>query len=202
MPFYEVAHATPLTSEQRDALAEAITSIHSNKFTVPRMYINVIYTDTSSTPTYVGGRPVRPECQCIVTTSPSCQTNASRKTPPKTTSNRIVARVRRGSSRSREDFNALCSEIQAAWARIIHPGLCENDELPPRDLELRAIFITGELLAGLKCGFHVPTAGDELAWATENYTAFQKRADAGDEDFIDLVAEVKQWPGFIAPTQP
>lgn len=60
MPLYEISHATPLSQSQRDQLAESITAIHSTKFTVPRMFINVIFTDSSNTPTYVGGRQVTP----------------------------------------------------------------------------------------------------------------------------------------------
>lgn len=60
MPLYEISHATPLSQRQRDQLAESITAIHSTKFAVPRMFINVIFTDSSNTPTYVGGKQVRP----------------------------------------------------------------------------------------------------------------------------------------------
>ncbi|KAI3543239.1 hypothetical protein CABS01_11064 [Colletotrichum abscissum] len=171
MPLYEVSHATPLSQGQRDQLAESITAIHSTKFTVPRMFINVIFTDSSNTPTYVGGK--------------------QRK------SNRIVGRVRRGSSRTQEDFSSLCYEIRAAWAQIVHPETAdEGGKLPPQDLELRSVFITGELIAGLKASFRTPSAGDELAWAEENYAAFKERAEAGDEDFADLVAEIQSWPEF------
>ncbi|KAF4818377.1 hypothetical protein CGCSCA5_v005143 [Colletotrichum siamense] len=168
MPLYEVAHATPLSQPQQDALAEAITELHSKKFTVPRMFINVIFVDTSNTPTYVGGK--------------------------RRHSNRITGRTRKG-SRTRDDFNALCGKIRAAWARIVHPDVADG-KLPPPELELRAVFITGELIAGMKASFMTPAAGEELAWAKENYHAFEERAHAGDEDFMDLVAELRTWPGF------
>ncbi|KAK1544518.1 hypothetical protein CPAR01_02020 [Colletotrichum paranaense] len=153
MPLYEVSHATPLSQGQRDQLAESITAIHNTKFTVPRMFINVIFTDSSNIPTYVGGK--------------------------------------------QEDFSLLCYEIRAAWAQIVHPETAdEGGKLPPQDLELRSVFITGELIAGLKASFPTPSAGDELAWAGENYAAFKERAEAGDEDFADLVAEIQSWPEF------
>ncbi|CAH0036451.1 unnamed protein product [Clonostachys rhizophaga] len=166
MPLYEIAHTIPLTDDQKDSLAAAITELHSSKFTVPRMFINVIFTNISNVPIYTGGKRT-------------------------TASNRIVARVRRG-SRSREDFNSLCSEIRTAWARIVHPAY-GADQLPPAELELRAIFITGELLAGMKCEFHVPIAGAELEWAKAHYTEFQTRAAHGDQDFVGLVGEIDQW---------
>ncbi|KAJ3528334.1 hypothetical protein NM208_g10246 [Fusarium decemcellulare] len=166
MPLYDVAHAIPLTQSQKDALAEAITNIHSTKFKVPKMFINVIFTDSTNIATYVGGKQRR--------------------------SNRIVGRVRRGASRTQEDFNSLCAEIRDAWGRIVHPEH-RAPQLPPTDLELRSVFITGELIAGMKTSFFVPKAGEELAWAQENYAAFKERANAGDEDFVDLVAELKDW---------
>ncbi|KAF5526297.1 hypothetical protein CGCA056_v002726 [Colletotrichum aenigma] len=162
MPLYEVAHATPLSQPQQDALAEAITELHSKRFTVPRMFINVIFVDTSNTPTYVGGKR--------------------------------ACRTRKG-SRTRDDFNALCGDIRTAWARIVHPDVADG-KLPPQELELRAVFITGELIAGMKASFMTPAVGEELAWAKENYHAFEERAHAGDEDFVELVAELRTWPGF------
>ncbi|RSL52475.1 hypothetical protein CEP51_015050 [Fusarium floridanum] len=100
-----------------------------------------------------------------------------------------------GPTRSRESFNELCSEINSAWHHIVHPKL-SNSELPPRELELAAIFITSELLAGIKVGFPVPAAGTELAWAKEHFESFKERAALGDEDFVDYVEELEKKPEF------
>ncbi|OOF93070.1 hypothetical protein ASPCADRAFT_132789 [Aspergillus carbonarius ITEM 5010] len=169
MPLYEVAHAAPLSPGQKDALAEAITDLHANRFQVPRWYITVIFTDTSVQTSYIGGH------QRIT--------------------NRITARVRNGSTRSREAFNELCSHINDVWRRIVHPDL-PISTLPPRELELAAIYITGELLAGMKFGFPVPVAGAEMAWSEIHYDSFKARAALGDDDFVGFVAELEKKPRF------
>lgn len=109
--------------------------------------------------------------------------------------NRITARVRNGSSRSREAFNGLCSDINSAWARIVHPKVSPL-QLPPRELELGAILIKGELLAGMKVGFPVPAAGDEMAWAEEHLASFKKRAAQGDQGFVELISALENNPRF------
>ena len=58
MPLYEVSHITPLASEQKEELAKAITKIHSEKFTTPSVFVNVIYTDVSERDAFVGGKSV------------------------------------------------------------------------------------------------------------------------------------------------
>lgn len=55
---YEIEHIAPLTQTQKDALALAITEIHSTKFTTPRLFVNVKITDASKQETYVAGKPV------------------------------------------------------------------------------------------------------------------------------------------------
>ncbi|OGM45833.1 hypothetical protein ABOM_005486 [Aspergillus bombycis] len=169
MPLYEVTHAAHLSPVQKDALAGAITDLHANRFSVPRWYITVVFTDASVQTTYIGGR--------------------------QRLTNRITARVRNGSTRSREAFNEHCSDINDAWCRIVHPDL-PTSKLPPRELELAAIFITGELLAGMKVGFPVPAAGAEMVWSEFHFGSFKERAALGDEDFVDFVAELEKKPGF------
>lgn len=45
MPLYDVEHTTPLNSSQRKALANAITKIHSETFTTPKLFVNVRFVD-------------------------------------------------------------------------------------------------------------------------------------------------------------
>ncbi len=59
MPAYEVEHIDPLSSSQKDALAHAITKIHSHLFTTPSMFVNVRFISLEGQDYYVGGRKVR-----------------------------------------------------------------------------------------------------------------------------------------------
>lgn len=58
MPVYEVSHIIPLNESQRDALATAITRIHTELFTAPALFVNIHFTDGSSKVAYVGGKRV------------------------------------------------------------------------------------------------------------------------------------------------
>jgi phenylpyruvate tautomerase PptA (4-oxalocrotonate tautomerase family) len=93
MPFYEVRHTDSLSKAQRDALAEAITTIHSKKFTTPRLFVNVGFADTSSMHTYVAGK--------------------------ERMGNSISATVRVGPSRTQKDWDELCEDVVAAWKEIL-----------------------------------------------------------------------------------
>ncbi|ETS73806.1 hypothetical protein PFICI_14752 [Pestalotiopsis fici W106-1] len=162
MPMYEIEHIAPLQSEQKDALALAITEIHSNKFTTPRLFVNVKITDAAKQETYVAGRP--------------------------RASNRITAHVRTSAARTQQDFDQLCNDVHVAWSSIVHPA---HPTKPPQDQELRAVFILGDITAAWEAGFTVPPAGQDAQWAKENMAAFQDKANNGDEDFADLVEELK-----------
>ena len=45
MPLYEVNHATNLTASQKSDLATALTTLHSTRFSTPRLFVNVKFTD-------------------------------------------------------------------------------------------------------------------------------------------------------------
>ncbi|KAM0811557.1 hypothetical protein AB5N19_11913 [Seiridium cardinale] len=167
MPMYEVELVAALTQSQKDALAFAITQIHSSKFTTPKLFVNVKITDARKQETYVAGRP-RP-------------------------SNRITAHVRTSASRTQQDFDQLCNDIHVAWSSIVHPG---HPTKPPADEELRAIFIFGDIVAAWEAGFAVPTAGHDAEWARENLDAFKEKAQDGDEDFADLIDELSERDEF------
>ncbi|KAI1849715.1 hypothetical protein JX266_004664 [Neoarthrinium moseri] len=171
MPLYEVEHIAPLTRSQKDELAAAITDIHSKKFTTPRLFVNIKFTDAWKQDTYVAGN-ARPN-------------------------NRIRAQVRRGPTRMQDDFNALAAELVAAWARIVHP-LHRDTSRPPLEpeLELRGVWITGEIISSWETGFLVPPAGKDVEWARENMAAFKKRAANGEQEFKDLVHELESRPEF------
>lgn len=58
MPLYQVEHSCPLSQDQQEGLAKEITTIHSEKFTTPSLFVNVTFKDISSQPTYVAGKRV------------------------------------------------------------------------------------------------------------------------------------------------
>ncbi|KAJ7223440.1 hypothetical protein GGX14DRAFT_427471 [Mycena pura] len=172
MPMYEVEHVTPLEPAQKDALAQAITNIHSTKFITPRLFVNVKFTDVSRQDAYVAGK--------------------------RNHSNRVTGHVRRGPTRTRTEFDALCDDIHLAWASIVHPT---HSTKPPADLELRAVFIVGEIITASEAGFAVPTAGSDQAWVKQNLAAFKAKAREGDQDFVDLLAELESRPEFKGISQ-
>ena len=64
------------------------------------------------------------------------------------------------------------------------------------DLELRAVFIMGEIITASEAGFTAPTAGNDQAWVKQNLGAFKEKAQEGDQDFVDLLAELESRPEF------
>ncbi|THY28143.1 hypothetical protein D6D00_04471 [Aureobasidium pullulans] len=95
MPAYEVEHVCPLTDDQKDRLASAITKIHSEQFSAPKLFVNVRITDISGQRTYVAGKQYK--------------------------SNRIFAYVRHGPSRTQSDYDAVSKALTQAWGEIV-PG--------------------------------------------------------------------------------
>lgn len=165
MPYYEVNHSVSLTEGQKDELASAITSIHSTKFTAPRLFVNVKFTDISQTPLYVGGH--------------------------RKTKSHILAHVRTGPSRNRSTFNDLCTELTRAWDSIV-PLPKVKRSLPDEDRTLYSIFILGDIVAGQEAGFEIPEAGKDVEWLGENMAAFKARAEDGQEELRELVQEVEE----------
>lgn len=44
----------------------------------------------------------------------------------------------------------------------------------------------------MEAGFFLPPAGGDAGWIARNWGAFRERADRGEEEFRDLVAEVEE----------
>lgn len=59
MPNYEVEHICPLTEGQKDEIASAITDIHAQQFTAPKLFVNVRFTNIKEHTVYVAGKRVR-----------------------------------------------------------------------------------------------------------------------------------------------
>ncbi|KAJ9623209.1 hypothetical protein H2203_006146 [Taxawa tesnikishii (nom. ined.)] len=104
--------------------------------------------------------------------------------------NRILASVRHGPSRTQEDYAQVSKALAKAWDEIVPlPQVKRSSEAP--DTELRLVLFFGSIVAGYEAGFVIPQAGKDKEWLQENMSKFQERADAGDEDIKDLLAEVK-----------
>lgn len=165
MPLYDVQHIVPLTDAQQDELAMAITKIHSTRFSTPKMFVNVKFTDISNTVTYIGGK--------------------------RRTGNHIIANVRVGPSRTQQDWDELCLEMLKAWDGIV-PMPKVKRSAPDQDHSLRSCIIVGGLTAGYEAGFLIPPAGGDVAWLHEHMEEFEAKANGGDEEFAEMVQEVKE----------
>jgi phenylpyruvate tautomerase PptA (4-oxalocrotonate tautomerase family) len=165
MPYYEINHICTLTESQKSDLANAITTLHTTRFSAPRLFVNVRFTDISLTPFYIGGK--------------------------KKTKTHILAHVRTGPSRKTADFNALCADIFAAWNDIA-PLPKIKRSAPDEDRALYSVFVLGDIVAAMEGGFAMPAAGQDGEWLAENMGAFKARAEAGEEEYVDLVKEVEE----------
>jgi phenylpyruvate tautomerase PptA (4-oxalocrotonate tautomerase family) len=165
MPLFEIQHVVPLTDDQKDALAQAITEIHAIKFTTPRVAVNVKYNDVSKVLMYIAGK--------------------------RRQGNHIIGNVRVGPARPQKDFDDECLEILAAWNRIVATPE-EKAKAPDRDLRMRSCFLLGGMTAGYEAGFLIPPAGGDVKWLHDHIASFEEQAAAGDSDMADLVKEVKE----------
>lgn len=189
MPLYEVEHIFPLSIPQQDALAEAITDVHSKKFSTPRLFVNVNFKATYEARTYIAGKKAR--------------------------ANRIFGTVRSsGNARSQADFDSLAQELAQVWADVVHPDAGdginarqaaekaqkEGKEVKTEKVDpvhdLRAVFIVGGLISAYEAGFVIPPAGQDVEWAKKNMDAFKKKAAEGDEDFRALVEDLESRKEF------
>ena len=60
MPLYEVEHYLPFSEDEKQALAQSITNIHSRIFTTPSIFVNVRFMSAvqSQNQNFVGGKKV------------------------------------------------------------------------------------------------------------------------------------------------
>ncbi|WPH04424.1 putative oxalocrotonate tautomerase enzyme [Acrodontium crateriforme] len=168
MPLYRIEYDTRLTAGQQDELADAITTLHSERFLTARLFVNVEFVDVSNATRYIAGQ--------------------------RRGGNHIRGNVRTGPARTQKDWDDLCHDIEAAWDRIVRPGLAKmkRNDKDVASTELRSVIIIAGLIAGSEAGFTLPQAGSDAQWMKENWAAFNKKADEGDQDFIDMVKEIKQ----------
>ncbi|KAL8846320.1 MAG: hypothetical protein Q9221_008586 [Calogaya cf. arnoldii] len=155
MPLYSVQHTTPLSPYQKDLLAFAITCVHTEQFNTPKLFVHVQFEQQKSAETYIAGK--------------------------KHATNRILAHIRPGASRSKEDFHELCVRLRGSWDQIVE-GKGKLD----------AIFILGDIVAGMEAGLMLPDAGMDSTWMAENKGEFEKRAAKGDRDMVALLKEMEE----------
>ncbi|RAH81328.1 hypothetical protein BO86DRAFT_287976, partial [Aspergillus japonicus CBS 114.51] len=102
MPLYEIEHSIPLNKPQRDALAQAITHIHTRQFTTPSLFVNIKFVDARNQHNYIAGK--------------------------ERSINRIIAYVRTGGSRTQTDFEETTLRIAEAWDRIVNEDKAAGKE--------------------------------------------------------------------------
>ena len=164
MPRYDVLHVVSLTESQQDDFANAITRLHTESFKVPKLFMNVVYTDTSSLVAYTAGK--------------------------KRNANHIIAHVRLG-NRTREGLQELCNDIVAEWDRIVvQPHAAEGKDATKK-WQLSSCMLLPLNLVGWEAGLEVPIAGQEAEFLKNNYADIQRRADEGEEVMIECIQEIK-----------
>lgn len=166
MPSYEVRYDIPLTATQKDTIAATITHIHSQKFSTLKNFVNVKLIDVSDTDTYVGGR--------------------------RRTSNMIFAHVRTGPSRTQADWDDLTAQLNQMWKDIVvNQPLPQAKGKPEPDRTLRGVFVIGSILGGSEAGMVLPAAGKDMEWLEGNFPEMQRRAEAGEREWKEVVEDVK-----------
>lgn len=171
MPFYEIYHCCPLSISQQDELAAAITEIHATKFTALKNFVNVAFKDVQSAPRYIAGK--------------------------RQSSNQIFAWVRTGPTRTQDDWEDLIRQVEKAWDDICGTPLPRTKGTPERDTSLRGVVVMGGLVAAMEAGFMIPSAGGDALWVKENWAEFKRRADEGEEEFVELVRDAEE-RGLVA----
>lgn len=170
MPFYEIHHACTLTDSQKQDLATSITTLHTTTFNTPRLIVNIRFSPLPDSDSYfIAGKLRKP--------------------------NQIFAHVRTGGGRSTQQFNELCADVTKAWDEICGQLPKVKRSAPDQDRSLGGVFVLGDIVAGMEKGFPIPETGKDGEWMEEHMEEFKKRAEAGDEDFVELLEDVERMKG-------
>ncbi|KAJ7633939.1 hypothetical protein B0H17DRAFT_1107875 [Mycena rosella] len=144
----------PLYKTQRADLAQRITTIHTMVFTVPA-FVHVRFANYVATEHYMGGK---------------------KRTG---TINLVLCNVRPESLRTRDLYESLCHQIEAAWTASVG----DPATLGVAHAQLAGVFVLG-------------TAGQDAEWMRENLPKFQALADHGNELYRDMIAELRTRENF------
>ncbi|KAF6829360.1 hypothetical protein CPLU01_08002 [Colletotrichum plurivorum] len=172
MPFYEVFHSYPLSSEQRQSLASAITKLHCETFTTPSFFVHTRFNvQHASDGTYfMAGKPRLTNC------------------------NRITGVVRTSPARTKSDFDALAASIEAAWHDVVGQAQPENGGgtfHPEADSRRLLMVMFVPMVTIREGGMEIPEAGHEGSWLISQLPYIKKMADGGGvDDFGDLMKEI------------
>ncbi|KAF8148749.1 hypothetical protein K438DRAFT_1625359 [Mycena galopus ATCC 62051] len=168
MPLYEVWHSYPLTETQRADLAQRITTIHTTVFTVPAAFVHVTFANYAATEHYTGGK--------------KCTGNI----------NLVLGNVRQGPSRTRDLYESLCRQIEAAWIASVGDPATQG----VAHARLGGAFVMGPVTAAYEQGLMIPEAGQDVEWVRGNLAKFQALADDGNEFCRDMIAELRTREDF------
>ncbi|KAJ2976947.1 hypothetical protein NQ176_g4645 [Zarea fungicola] len=184
MPNYEVSASLALSEEQRDAIAELLTSTHSELNGIPSLFISVKFLDTKWT--YIGGKKVGVRAVGI---APSPDERQPMLTWTKTPTNVIMGHFRQGSSRTEEQYAIMADRIVRGWNRIV--GF--NPDVDGFDSEkmLDSVLFLSTINAGVEQGYHLPPSGQDLQWFKDNVNSYKQKADTGSWRFKRLVEELQ-----------
>jgi phenylpyruvate tautomerase PptA (4-oxalocrotonate tautomerase family) len=173
MPFYEVHHSHPLTNEQQQEIASAITNLHATTFTTPSLFVHVHFTKSDES----GGA-----VHFMAGTRRSAQTN------------RIIGTVRTSAKRTKADFDRLAQRIESAWYSALSVNFDETtQQLSPSDEGKRlALVAFTPLLHVREWGLGAPDVGKEGEWMKELLPYMQRIAETGNKDIADMIKEFEE----------
>ncbi|KAH8822047.1 hypothetical protein F5884DRAFT_868350 [Xylogone sp. PMI_703] len=179
---WKVYHTYPLDLKQKTMLAERITYLHATRFNVPSLFISVVFqqSDASSHNYFTSGKA------------------------REYGGNRIAGMLRVGGSRTAEDFENLAEQIEDAWYDVVKgERITEGKEEGKRKGEvgekesdreskrlMNVLFYT--MHGGREFGIPVPRPGEELNFVNKYMKEFQKRAENGEKDFVQLLEELNR----------
>ena len=182
MPLYEIHHSHPLTTAQHHALARSITTLHCTTFSVPSLFVNVVFHPTTTTFTAVGGAVAQ--------------------------TNYIVGHLRPRGPENRRKLGLVVAELTRIWNAHVRfeggAGVLDRDRatgggyVPKRGdgrlddaRALHGVLLMESIVAGSEQGFALPLAGQDGAWVEENLDEFRRRAEDGDAGMRALVEELR-----------
>ncbi|KAM0445913.1 hypothetical protein ACHAPV_009242 [Trichoderma viride] len=173
MPYYEVHHSYPLTSEQQQEIASAITNLHATTFTTPSLFVHVQFNksdESGSTVHFMAG------------TRRSAQTN------------RIVGIVRTSAKRTKADLDRLAQRIENAWYSALGVSFDESTQQLPPSEEGKRLALVGftPLLHVREWGLGAPEAGKEGEWMKELLPYMQRIAEYGNKDVAGMLKEFEE----------